>query len=168
MFGVIGGIIFGVVAVGAWISEDEREQKARSHARNTNSKYYFDKNGKMRWVRTGKKLTPDEIHNTFWNKEEAEKRKEYFKKEYWAVDNLLSGDIDDCVIEVFLTEEDAIKYKNNLLNRIEDICSVNPESYDNMMLDIKKKHITVGTYTQYRIDIMKNDSRNKHEFHYNF
>lgn len=168
MFGVIGTVIFGIVAVGAWISEETREHNSKSNAKNIGSKYYFDKNGRMRWVNGKRKFTPEEIHNIFWDEENVNKRNDYYEKKYWVVKDLLNGGINDCTIEVFLTEKEAVEYKNNLLLKIDNICSANPENYNCIMLDIKKKYINVGTFTQYRIDIINNDIQNKHNFHYNF
>ena len=157
MLGMIGATIFGIVAVGAWISEENREEQARNHAKSINSKYYFDKDGKMRWIKNNKKLTSNEIHDTFWNTEGNEKKQEYHHKEYWGVNNLLNGDLYSYTLELFLTKEEANEYKHNLLKEINQIVLKNPDKHENIKLDIRKRHISVSSYTQRRLDLIANE-----------
>lgn len=168
MFGFIGAAIFGVVAFGAWISEENRENHSRDYAKNNKSKYYFDKDGRMRWVNNNKKLTPDEVHSTFWNLEEEKKQHDYYHKEYWGVNNYLDGDYNNYNIELFLTKEEAENYKNYLIDKINMIVSQNPEKYENIKLDLRKRRICVSAYTAYKIKLCTENKYQYISFHKHF
>lgn len=55
MLGLLGAAIFGVVAYGAWASDDNAEKRRRQSGKDNHCRYYVDKHGILRDVHTGKK-----------------------------------------------------------------------------------------------------------------
>ena len=50
MLGVIGAIIFGTVALGAWASDDAAEKRRKQHSIQTGADTYIDKKGRLRYT----------------------------------------------------------------------------------------------------------------------
>ena len=168
MLGMIGALIFGVVYAGAWMADENKEQRSRIQAKNNNSKYYFDKNGIMRHIKGGRKYTVQEISDTFNNKEELERKKQFYKKEYWGVTNLLDGTISDGLIELFLTEQEAIEYKDKIKKEIIKKYEENPDKFENKELYSRLGFISIGTFTEYRISMGNNRPCITFRYHKNF
>ena len=80
MLGLFGAAIFGIVAAGAWSSAENQEQKQRKMSRENGYSFYTDKNGRLRNTQTGRKLTPEEVHQTFYPKTITEISKEFEEK----------------------------------------------------------------------------------------
>lgn len=159
MFGLIGAAIFGIVSTGAWIKDEQSEQSRRKNAREDHCEFYIDKNGRFRHTNNGRKYTTEEIHQAFFNDEEAKRRREYYESKYWVVRNLLDYDMNNYVIEVFLTKEEAECFAN----RIKNIMMGMDER-----TQIKIRYISVGAMSQASIDGLKDDICWDHEFHNNF
>lgn len=117
MLGLLGAAIFGAVYFGAWASANITEQEQRNNSRKNGIRFYCDKNGRMRHTDTGKKFTPEEVHN-YLNPDsmslkekleqmEKEKHNEFDHK-YYVVYNAQ----DHYKQEVFLTKEEAKRYVN--------------------------------------------------------
>lgn len=168
MFGIIGSVIFGVIAIGAWIEEDNRKQRSRSYAKENGNKYYFDNNGVMRHVGNNKKYTSKEIHNTFNNDAKINDIKQYYNKEYWGVPDLLNGGITYHTVELFLTKEEAIKYKNIIDEKMHNIYMEDSNNIENIEMELRRDFLTVGTYTESYIDIHKKYLYETKKFHKNF
>ena len=112
MLGLLGAVIFGIAATGAWISAEQTEQKSKSDAKQSGRKFYYDKNGIMRHP-SGRKYTTQEVHDLFGfgqteQIQEKYKRikKDRFEKKYYAVLNPYKKFTQ----EVFLTYEEAKQY----------------------------------------------------------
>lgn len=168
MLGFFGTALFGLIAAGAWMNDERKEISSRSHSRSIDCDYYFDKNGKMRWTKNGKKLTPEEVHNVLFNEDKERRKKDYYKKEYWGVKDLLNGDLDNFTVELFLTKYEAEKYRDKIINEIKEKCNNNHNSHESILMEIRIPHITIGTYTQYGIDLNKNTISYHVKFHKNF
>lgn len=158
MFGLIGAAIFGIVATGAWIKDEQYEQSRRKNARINGNNIYIDKNGRLRNTITGRKLTKEEIHQAFFNDEEAKKRREYYENKYWGVKDLLHYDMTQYVIELFVTEKEAEEFANK----------IRTEMSRNENLKTRITYVNVATYSQAYIDGLNNNICWNHEFHNNF
>lgn len=116
MLGFLGTLLFGATYTGAWIHDDNKEKERRQSAQENKRDFYTDKRGIMRHTSTGRKFTKEEVHERlFGGREEQREReeaeiKDRFDERYYAVKTPIPGDI--FTYEVFLTEEEAIEYKN--------------------------------------------------------
>ncbi len=112
MLGLLGALAFGAIFTGAWISAEQTESKSRQSSQQNGHSFYVDKNGRMRHTGSGRKFTPEEIHQ-FMNpvsvqeniNEYERKSEDLFEERFYAINY-------DGNKHYFLTEEDAINFYN--------------------------------------------------------
>lgn len=135
MLAILGALAFGVVATGAWISAEQREQKDRGDSLKNGTEFYFDKSGRMRHTGNRRRYTPEEIHK-FYNPISLEEREKQWEEKYHDKHDPQYYVASKChyyeFYEVFLTEEEAHKY-------IED-------NYDEYVSDIFKKVYKISKF----------------------
>lgn len=115
MLGLLGAAIFGAVYFGAWASANKTEQEQRNNSQKNGIQFYCDKNGRMRHTDTGKKFTPEEVHN-YLNPDSMSLKEKFEQMEKESRDKLDNKYFtaynaqNHSIREVFLTEEEAIRY----------------------------------------------------------
>lgn len=151
MLTILGAIAFGIVATGAWIHAETQEQKDRRSSRKNGRDFYFDKNGRMRHVGSGRKYTVEEV-NKFCNPISLEDRLgEYKRKSDELYEKTFYGVMtNDMVYHFFLTEKEAKEFVEEY-NKT-DIFQI---KYDGFM------------YDKLFLESMKNMPGTKYYFDYN-
>lgn len=122
MFAILGALISSTVATKALLDEHSREQKNKDYARKTGSKYYIDRNGKMRHM-NGQRYTAQEVYDAFYH----EDRVEVYKKK---VEDIRKPQFYAAWVgathHFFLTKEESVEFvkHNNETADISQPCNV--------------------------------------------
>lgn len=151
---MLGLLFFTSLFTGSWISAEQGEQKNRRDSVDNNREFYFDKSGNMRHTKSGKKYTPEEIHQ-FYNpislKEKKEnydnKVKEFNRKQFYLVrirfDKHYFLTLDEA--KVFIEEYNQ---NNNNIKAIldSDIYSISHLSTEHMCKIVATYHFDYDKY----------------------
>ena len=62
MLGILGTLIFGITYTGAWINENQKEEKRYGIAKENKNKLYVDKHNSLRHTDTRKRYNTDDSH----------------------------------------------------------------------------------------------------------